>query len=44
MVHILKSISYFDDAEDDPMPKMLVDLNWKEVKSFFEKEVKNIES
>ena len=25
---VLKSLVFFDDAEDDPMPKMLVDFDW----------------
>jgi hypothetical protein len=40
MVHILKSLAYFDDAENDAMPKMLVDIKWKDIKKFFENEVK----
>ena len=38
-VHVLKSLTYFDDAEKDPMPDMLVALSWDEVKEFFTKEV-----
>jgi len=37
-VHILKSLSYFDEAEKDPMPHMLVSLSWEEVKEFFKRE------
>ncbi|MBI2817560.1 MAG: nucleotidyl transferase AbiEii/AbiGii toxin family protein [Acidobacteria bacterium] len=33
--HILKSLTYFDDAEQDPIPDMLVPLDWEEVKKFF---------
>jgi hypothetical protein len=33
--HILKSLCYFDDAELEPMPKMLVPFDWKECKNFF---------
>lgn len=35
MIHILKSLVYFDDAEKDPMPKMLTPVSWNKVKEFF---------
>jgi hypothetical protein len=38
-IHILKSLTFFADAEKDPMPHMLVALNWEEVKQFFLLEV-----
>lgn len=38
-VHIIKSLTYFKDAEDQAMPKMLKPCNWSEVKKFFEREV-----
>lgn len=38
-VHIIKSLTYFKDAEDQSMPKMLKPCDWNEVKKFFEKEV-----
>lgn len=37
--HILKSLIYFADAEDDPEPDLLIDLNWETVKRYFEKEI-----
>lgn len=37
--HILKSLVYFKDAEDDPDPEINFDVDWKKVKSFFEKEI-----
>ncbi len=37
--HILKSLVFFDDAEKDPMPHMLVPLDWDTVKIFFRHEV-----
>jgi predicted nucleotidyltransferase component of viral defense system len=40
--HILKSLIYFADAEEDPMPPLHFDVSWKEVKKFFEKEVSNL--
>jgi hypothetical protein len=33
--HILKSLTYFDDAEREPMPKMLEPFDWGECKKFF---------
>lgn len=37
-MHVLKSLTYFDDAEADPMPDMLESLSWADIKEFFEKE------
>ena len=34
-VHVLKSLTYFDDADAEPMPNMLVPLAWQDVKDFF---------
>jgi nucleotidyltransferase AbiEii toxin of type IV toxin-antitoxin system len=34
-LHVLKSLTFFDDAEKDPMPNMIVPLDWEEVKQFF---------
>lgn len=39
MMHIKKSLVYFDDAEKDPMPKMLKRADWNEIKSFLENEI-----
>jgi hypothetical protein len=36
--HILKSLSYFEEAEQDPMPHMLMSLSWEDVKQFFARE------
>ena len=41
-MHILKSLTYFNDAEEEPMPKMLENVSWKEIKGFFVSEVKKI--
>ncbi len=38
-VHLLKSLSYFEDAESDPPLAMLTEIPWAEVKSFFNREV-----
>jgi predicted nucleotidyltransferase component of viral defense system len=42
MVHLLKSLTYFEDAEDDPMPQVLTPLEWAEVRRFFEAEVRRL--
>ena len=38
----MKSLNYFDDAELDEMPRMLKKADWKEVKQYFESEVKKM--
>jgi predicted nucleotidyltransferase component of viral defense system len=40
--HILKSLVYFDDAENQPMPRMIKKIDWDEVKNKIIKEVKII--
>lgn len=40
--HLLKSLTYFEDAEDDPMPQMLTSLEWDDVRGFFEAEVRRL--
>lgn len=35
----IKSLSYFDDAESDPTPDMIVPVDWDEVKSTIRNEV-----
>jgi hypothetical protein len=37
-VHILKSLTFFEDAEKDSMPHLLSPLRWEDVKRFFERE------
>jgi hypothetical protein len=37
-IHLLKSLTFFADAEKDPMPQMLVTLDWDKVKEFFLRE------
>jgi len=41
-IHIFKSLCYFEDAEKEPMPQMIEEVEWQEVKRFFEKETKEI--
>ena len=33
---IVKSLNYFAEAEEDLMPKMIVNVSWNEVKKYFE--------
>jgi len=40
--HILKSLTYFDDAESEPMPQMLVPFDWKECRAFFVRQARAI--
>lgn len=41
-VHVLKSLAYFEEAEQDPMPDMLVPLSWDEVRRFFTREAERL--
>jgi len=38
---VYKSLTYFDDAELEPMPKMLITINWDDIKSEIIDQVKN---
>lgn len=38
-VHLEKSLVYFDDAEEEPLPEMRQPADWEEIKKFFLKEV-----
>lgn len=38
-VHLLKALTYFADAEREPMPDMLAPIDWPSVKQFFISEV-----
>ena len=40
-LHILKSLTYFEEAEDEPMPMMLKNVSWDRVKEEITKEVMN---
>ena len=42
MIHILKSLVYFEDAEKDPLPRMIKPVSWDDVKRFFIEEFGNI--
>jgi hypothetical protein len=38
-VHVFKALTYFSDAEQQPMPDLLVPVDWSEIKRFFTQEV-----
>ena len=40
--HIIKSLMYFKDADEDVMPQLYFRTNWKTIKSFFKKEATKI--
>lgn len=42
LIHVQKSLVFFDDAEPDEMPTMLEKVEWEEVKTYFEAEVKKM--
>jgi len=42
LIHILKSLVYFENAEKEPMPHMIKQVSWQEIKEFFIKEVRSI--
>ena len=37
---VLRSLAYFDDAEEDLMPKMLNNISWEQVKNTISNEIK----
>ncbi len=39
LMHLLKSLIYFSDAESEPNPDFLIETNWNEVKDYLSKEV-----
>lgn len=41
-LHILKSLVYFEDAENEPMPIMLKRVSWLKIKDKLKREVKRI--
>jgi hypothetical protein len=40
--HILKSLTYFEDAEKEPLPRMFVPFDWEECKAFFVRQARAI--
>ena len=35
-------MTYFDDADKDPMPPLLFQASWEDIKKFFQEETKKI--
>jgi predicted nucleotidyltransferase component of viral defense system len=42
LTHVLKSLSWFEDADKDPMPDMLAPLPWEDVKLYFRSEASRL--
>ncbi|MEW5768080.1 MAG: nucleotidyl transferase AbiEii/AbiGii toxin family protein [bacterium] len=42
LIHIQKSLVFFNEAESEEIPRMLKEVKWKEVKKYFESEVKKL--
>lgn len=40
--HLILGLTYFKDADQETMPQMLLDIQWDEVKKYFQAEVKKI--
>jgi hypothetical protein len=40
--HILKSLVYFTDADQDPMPTLLFRADWRTIKTYFRREIPKI--
>lgn len=39
-LHILKSLTFFEDAQDEPMPRMIQEVEWEVVKKKMKQEAK----
>lgn len=42
LIHIQKSLVFFNDAEPDETPRLLREVKWEEVKRYFEGEIKKL--
>lgn len=42
--HIIQSLAYFEDAEDENLPKVFIDYNWEKIKEYYIKEQRKIYS
>lgn len=40
--HIIKALTYFDDAEKDEMPELNFRIDWRTIKKFFQDEAKKL--
>jgi len=41
-VHILKGLTYFEESEKEPMPIIIGEINWRDVKKEIKKEVEKL--
>lgn len=41
-IHIIKSLSYFAEADIEEMPRMFRPISWKEIKTFLERETRHL--
>lgn len=42
LVHIVRSLSYFEDADKDEMPQMIKKVSWEGIKKYFIQETRKI--
>ena len=42
--HIIQSLAYFEDAEDENLPKVFIDYDWEKIKEYYIKEQRKIYS
>ena len=35
LYHVIKSLAYFDDANDEPIPLMIKKCNWENIQKYF---------
>lgn len=40
--HLLRSLTFFEDAEEEALPEMLYSVRWEEVRQFFREEVRRL--
>jgi hypothetical protein len=40
--HVVRSLTYFDDADTEPPLRLLIDVDWEEIKRFLVREVKTL--
>jgi predicted nucleotidyltransferase component of viral defense system len=41
VLNVIRSLTYFNDAEEDVIPKMIIPVEWEDIKSTIRKEVVN---
>ena len=42
--HIIQSLAYFEDAEDEILPNVFIEYDWQKIKEYYIKEQKKIYS